>query len=461
MRAAYNGAPRFPAAEPVSVSQPSDRAFDVTHRGVFAIALPMTFAYLTTPLVGVISLGVVGQLGDPALVGGVSIGALIFDTVFLTFNFLRSGTTGLVAQAFGAGDREAIAATFARAFLLAVVIGLAMLALEAPIFAIAQHLIGGSAAVETATATYWHIRVFAAPMALANYVVLGWLIGLGRAGYGLALQLVLNSVNIVVSLVLVHGFGFGVAGVGWASLAAESVTTLLGLAMVARLVDRTALPNLAAVFDLTAFRRMIALNRDILIRSFALMFAFAVFTARSAAAGDVILAANEILMNLIILAAYFLDGLAAAAEQLTGRAIGARHRPAFDRAVTLAVMWGYVVAAGLTVLLLIAGGPIVDLMTTSAEVRATARGVLIWAALFPLAGTLAYQMDGVFIGATWSADMRNMMLLSLIIYLVAGWLLAIPFGIAGWWMALLIFLLARGLTLMWRARTRVGTAFGD
>jgi MATE family multidrug resistance protein len=173
----------------------------------------------------------------------------------------------------------------------------------------------------------------------------------------------------------------------------------------------------------------------------------------------VVLAANEILMNLVVLAAYFLDGLAAAAEQLTGRAIGARHRPAFQRAVRLTIGWGYAVGASLTLLLLLFGGAVVDLMTTSEPVRTAARSVLIWAALFPVAGTLAYQMDGVFIGATWSTDMRNAMLVSLAIYLVAGLLLGMMLGIVGWWLALLIFLLARGLTLLWRQSVRVRSAF--
>jgi MATE family multidrug resistance protein len=253
--------------------------------------------------------------------------------------------------------------------------------------------------------------------------------------------------------------GLGVAGVGWASFIAETTTTLLGIAIIWRLVDRAALPSRAEVLSRAEFGRMIALNRDILIRSFALLFAFAVFTSRSAAAGDVVLAANEILMNLIVLAAYFLDGLAAAAEQLTGRAIGARHRPAFDRAVRLTVGWGYVVGATLTLILLLFGGAVVDLMTTSEPVRGAAREVLIWAALFPLAGTLAYQMDGVFIGATWSADMRNMMLLSLVVYLAAGVLLGSAFGIVGWWAALIVFLLVRGFSLVWRRSVRIRSAF--
>ena len=443
------------------MSESSVRAFEVTHRSVFAIALPMTLAYLTTPLVGVVSLGVIGRLGDPALVGGVSIGGLIFDIVFLTFNFLRAGTTGLVAQAFGADDRRRVTATLYRALILAAGIGLAVLVLQGPLIVIAQRLIGGSDAVQAATRTYWDIRVLAAPLALANYVILGWLIGLGRAGYGLSLQILLNGLNIVLGIVLVHTFGFGVAGVGWASFVAETATALVGIGVIFRLSDRSTRPSRHEILDGKAFARMIAINRDIMIRSFALLFAFALFTARSAAAGDVILAANEILMNLIVLAAYFLDGLAAAAEQLAGRALGARYRPAFDRAVRLTVVWGYAIAAALSLLLWFAGGAIVDAMTTSEPVRATARQFLLWAALFPITGTLAYQMDGVFIGATWSVDMRNTMLLSLVIYLIAVWLLSSLFGITGLWIALLVFLMARGLTLVWRSRVRIGTAFPD
>ena len=185
---------------------------------------------------------------------------------------------------------------------------------------------------------------------------------------------------------------------------------LSGLVVVVRLSRGDPRPSVAAIADGRAFRRMIAVNRDIMIRSFALLFAFAFFTARSADAGDVVLAANEILVNLTIVAAYFLDGLAAAAEQFAGRAIGARHRPAFDRAMRLTIVWGYGVAAAASLFLLLAGPFLIDAMTTSASVRAAARGFLLFAALVPVAGTLAYQMDGIFIGATWSSDMRNMML---------------------------------------------------
>jgi MATE family multidrug resistance protein len=204
---------------------------------------------------------------------------------------------------------------------------------------------------------------------------------------------------------------------------------------------------------------MIAVNRDIMIRSFTLLFAFAFFTARSAAAGDVILAANEILLNLTIVAAFFLDGLASAAEQLAGRAVGARYRPAFERSFRLVVFWGLGVAALISVFLWFAGPAVVDAMTTSDSVRQAARMFLIWAALFPIVGTLAYQFDGIFIGATWSRDMRNMMLLSVLVYLVVWLCLAPLYGNHGLWIALLVFLGARSITLYWRMRRLLPLTF--
>lgn len=435
------------------------RPFEVTHRGILAIAVPMTLAFLTTPLVGVVNLGVIGQLGDAAMVGGVSIGALVFDIVFVTFNFLRTGTTGLVAQAYGAGDRREVAATFVRALILAISIGIVVLVLEGPLLWASLAAIGGSEAVQTATAHYWHVRVLAMPFALTNYVVLGWLIGRGHAGYGLFLQVVLNGLNMALSYLLVHEYGLGVAGVGWASATAETVTALVGGVVVLALMGEQRRLTRALILDGSAFRRMVAVNRDIMIRSFALLFAFGFFTARSAAAGDVILAANEILMNLIMLGAFFLDGMAAAAEQFAGRALGARYRPAFARALKLTVWWGFGIACFVSLVLWFGGTAIIDWMTTNDAVRAAGKNYLIYAALVPIAGTLAYQMDGIFIGATWSVDMRNMMLLSVAVYLIVWWLLTPPLGIDGLWIALLVFVAVRGATLLWRCFGRMAQAF--
>jgi len=207
--------------------------------------------------------------------------------------------------------------------------------------------------------------------------------------------------------------------------------------------------------------RLIAVNRDIMIRSFSLLFAFALFTRQGAQFGDVILAANAVLMHFFLIGGYFLDGLATAAEQLAGRAVGARYRPAFRRSVQLTLIWGFTLSLALTALYLLFGRQFIALMTTAPEVRATAETFLLWAALTPLAGVLAFQMDGVFIGATWSGDMRNMMLVSLAAYLAALALLIPALGNHGLWLALLFFLGVRGLSLFLRLRVREPDTFGE
>jgi len=437
------------------------RPFEVTHRGVLAIALPMTLAYLSTPLLGAVNTAVIGRLGDAALLGGLAIGAIIFDVVFTTFNFLRSGTTGFTAQAHGARDPSELQAVFWRALILALVAGLVVIALHDAILAAALSFMGGSDAVRGATTTYYKIRVLATPLALANYVILGWLIGRGRALLALILQSVLNGVNIILSVALVSGWGYGVAGVAWAAFAAESVTAVLGMVVVLRLSQTADRPDMARMLNLKAFRRMLSVNGDIMIRSFALLFAFAFFTSRSAAENDVVLAANQILITFFFVGSYFLDGLATAAEQFAGRAVGARYRPAFERSLALTIAWGFAVALVLSAVLWIAGSAIVAVMTTNEEVRVTALIYLPYAALTPIVGTLAFQMDGVFIGATWSRDMRNMMLLSVAIYLATWWMLAPILGVAGLWIALLAFLGARGLALLLICRRRIAPAFAE
>jgi len=435
------------------------KPFEVNHKSVLALAIPMTLAYVSTPVLGVVDTAVIGQLGVASLVGGIAIGALIFDAISTTFNFLRLGTTGLTAQAYGAGSMVTANATLARALILAALFGAVMMVLKAPIAATALALIGGSAAVKTAAQTYFEIRVLSAPVHLANFAILGWFLGLGKARTGLALQLCLNSINIALSVLFVIGLNWGVAGVAYATVVSETLTLLLGAYLVSRAAGRTQWPTLSGIFDRSAFAGMMAINRDIMIRSFVLLAGFAFFTARSADQGDTILAANAILEKFIMVSAFFLDGLATAAEQLAGRAVGARHRPAFDRTVRLTLLWSLACSSFLAVVLLTAGPTLLDLMTTAEEVRNTGRTYLFWAAVTPLFGVLAFQMDGIFIGATWSRDMRNMMLLSLAVFICAYYLLFPMFQNHGLWMALNVFLGVRGLSLAIVCRYRAQKTF--
>ncbi|MER8870024.1 MATE family efflux transporter [Mesorhizobium sp. M0814] len=459
-QAATESNTRLEQALPTEAHATEGRAFVVTNRSVLAIAVPMTLSYLTTPLLGIVDTAVVGQFGDAALLGGLAAGALIFDVVFTTFNFLRSGTTGLVAQAFGRGDALEEQAVFWRAVLIAVVAGVVLAALAPLVSTAGQWFIGAEPRVSAAMDVYIRIRMLAAPFSLINYAILGYVLGRGEGGLGLMLQLILNGINIALCFLLGLELGWGVAGVAWATVTGEFVAMLLGLAIVGRRF--WAAPRLPRhrVLDLPAFLRMMSLNRDIMIRSFSLLAAFALFTRQGAQFGTLTLAANAVLMNLFLVAGYFLDGFATAAEQLAGRAIGARAATAFDQAVRLTLLWGLGLAGAATLFFLLEGTDLVALITTATDVRAIADIYLPWAAFTALSGALAFQMDGVFIGATWSRDMRNMMLVSFLSFSAALLILAPAFGNHGLWAALHVFLLVRGFSLLAILRLRVRAVFG-
>ncbi len=432
------------AATPSAVPRP----FTVTNRLVFAVALPMTLAYLTTPLLGIVDTAVVGQMGDAALLAGLAAGAIVFDVVFSTFNFLRSGTTGLVAQAFGREDAQEEKAIFWRATLLAVVFGVILFLLGPLIAAAGQWFISGEPRVNEALGTYVLIRLVSAPIALINYVVLGYLLGRGEGPLALGFQLILNLGNIALSIYFGLTLGWGLEGVAWGTVAGETIAAVLGLTLVVRRFANLAPMRPGALRDMAALKAMMSLNRDIMIRSFVLLGAFALLARQGAQQGTLTLAANAVLMNFFLLAGYLLDGFAAAAEQLAGRAVGARWRPAFRDTVRLTALWGFLFAGVIAAIFLVFGDALIALMTTSDEVRAAAATYLPWAALTAVAGVLAFQMDGVFIGATWSSDMRNMMLLSFALYVVALLGLGALYGNHGLWAALHIFLWARGLSLL-------------
>ncbi|MEL6966112.1 MAG: MATE family efflux transporter [Pseudomonadota bacterium] len=419
----------------------------------------MTLAFLSTPLLGLADTAVIGQLGSAALLGGLAIGAILFDLLDGTFNFLRSSTAGFVAQAVGADDKDEQQAIFLLSLTIAIVCGLALVALAQPFLAVGLPLMGADGEVAKATRAYVEIRMLSAPLSLMNYAVLGWLLGLGRAGTGLAVQSVLNALNIGLSVLLGLHFGYGIEGVAWATVIAQAVVALLGLCLFVWITRGAKRPNWVAIFAVNRVLRLMVVNRDIMIRSFILMFAFAFFTAQGARFGETTLAANAVLMQFFLISGYFLDGLATAAEQLVGRAIGANYRPAFDRAVALTILWGFVLAGIATALFYLAGPFLIDLLTTNEAVRAEARIYLIWAALTAVIGVLAFQMDGVFIGATWSVEMRNMMLVSLVAYLAVWWLATPSLGNHGLWLALEVFLGARGISLYARVPAKARAAF--
>jgi MATE family multidrug resistance protein len=422
---------------------------ELTHRAVLGIAIPVMISNVTTPLLGVVDTAVIGRIPDPAYIGAVAVGSLIFTFVFWAFGFLRMGTTGLTAQAFGAGDRAEVAASLGRALLIAAVVGAGLLLVQWPIREAAFGLLDGSASVEGFARGYFDVRIWAAPATLANYALLGWFIGLGRTGVALVLQLVLNVANIGLDVLFVLGFGWGVQGVALGTLLAEMIAAAAGIALAARHLRAFGGPApLARVLIAAKLERTFAVNADIMIRSLALIAVFVWFVSHGAAQGDVILAANTVLLNFIAVAAFFIDGIAFAAETLVGRAIGAAHRAGLVAAVRIATLWAAAIAALMTLVLLVFGPALIDFLTVAPEARAAARTYLPWTAFVPVLGVWAFVLDGVFIGATRTAEMRNAMLLTLAIYLAAWWLLQ-PFGNHGLWAAFYVSYFARAGTLLY------------
>lgn len=416
----------------------------VTHRRVLTLAVPMTLSQLTTPLLGFVGTTAIGRLGDPALLGAMALGGVVFGFVFWTFGALRMATTGLTAQAIGRRDPAESDRVLARALMLAAVLGTALVLCQKPIGTVAAALAGGSPAVTAALLRYFSIRIFAAPFTLANYAILGSVLGRGRAGWGLALQAGINLLNVALTVALVGGFGLGIAGAAFATLGAEAGGVLLGLAALIRLGARPWTVERAALIQRQALWRMLAVNRDVMLRTAALMAAFSLFAALGARAGDVTLAVNAVLENVFLIGGYFLDGFATAAETLCGQALGAGRSRSFRDAARLCIWWSIGFGILLSVLFWVGGTRFIAVMSTSPDVRAGAAAFLPYAMLTPAFGALAFAFDGIYIGATWSAPMRNLMLAAFAIYLLT--LLGLrPLGNAGLWMALLAFLVARGV----------------
>jgi MATE family multidrug resistance protein len=425
----------------------SGQAETISHRRVLAIAVPIMLSNVTEPLIGAVNTAVVGQIPDPALIGAIALGALVFSLIYSAFGFLRLATGGLTAQATGAADKDELAAIFFRALMIAGGCGVAVILISPLVSALAFALLEGSAEVERHARQYFSIRVFSVPFGLANYCLLGWFIGQGKAKTAFAIQIFLNVANMALDALFVLGFGMTSDGVAYGTLIAETSAALLGLEIARREFQRMRLGfERARVFDRQRLVRTLAINRDIMIRSLSLVFAFSWFMARSAKLGDVPLAANAVLMHFFEVSAFLIDGFAYASETLVGQAIGARDRKRFDAAVWLTSIWAGVVGLLCAAAIAVFGPQFIDVMTVAPEVRLYARDFVILVALTPLIGTVCFQYDGIFTGATQTADMRNMMIVSLAIFLAAWALLEPAYGNHGLWMTMIVFFVARGVT---------------
>ncbi len=420
----------------------------VWHRRVWRLAGPIIVSNLTIPLLGAVDTAMVGHLEHAYYLGAVAIGAMIFNFLYWGFAFLRMGTTGFTAQAHGAEDADEVQATLARALILAVAGAAAILALQGPVIAAAMALMDASPEVERHARAYYAIRIWGAPAALATTAMLGWFLGIQNARACLYLQVAINGLNIVLDLVFVLGLGMAVEGVALATVIAEYAGLALGLAMIRATLGRLGgRLTRASVLDPARFGRMIAINRDIFLRTMCVISALAYLTAQGARMGDVVLAANAVLLNMVTLTSFALDGFANAAQALVGRAVGAGDRAAYRGAVRASSLWAAVTAAAFAAAYAALGALIVDALSGVDEVRAAARAVMPWMIAGPLVWVWGYQLDGIFFGATRGREMRNAMFVSLAAYLAAVEVFRPLLGNHGLWLAFTVLMAVRGLTL--------------
>ncbi len=418
------------------------------HRRTWRLAGPLMLTNVSVPLLGLVDTAVMGRLPGPQYLGAVAVGALIFNFVYAGLNFLRMGTTGLTAQSLGRREPDEVRGWLARAAVLALGLGLALIAMQALILQAALVAADPSRLVRPLIESYFAIRIWSAPAALMNFALLGWFFGIQNTRAGLITQVAMNGANIVLDIWFVLGLGWGVEGVAWATLLSEVGAVGLGLALarrdLARLGGHWDVPR---IFDGIRFRRMVRVNRDIFIRSLCLQASFFTFTAVGARMGDTVLAVNAVLLNFQFFMGYALDGFANAVEALAGEAVGARNQGDFRTAVRTTGLWALLFAAAFGAVYLFFGGVIVDILTTVPEVRAAARDYLPWLVALPLVSVWSFQFDGIYIGSTWSAEMRNGMIASLAVFAAALAVLVPQLDNHGLWLAFLVFMATRGLTL--------------
>ncbi len=396
---------------------------------------------------------VIGNLGNPSLLGAIAVGGMIFSFLYWGFGFLRMGTTGLVAQAQGAGDHHEVKAAFFRALAVGVLIGLTLVLLQIPIIQLALNLIEGSEPVESAAMTYFEIRIWGAPLSLSYLAILGYLLGQQDTRSILFIQLLLNCTNILLDLVFVLGFDLGVSGVAAATVISELIALLVGGYIVLnrmKKVNHGLSVSRDQLVNPTALKRMFVVNRDIMIRTLCLIFAFAWFTNEGARSGDVLLAANAILMQFVSFSAFFLDGFALAAESLVGNAVGAANKKLLKNTINISTQLAFFTALVVSILIAVSGAVFIDVLTNIAEVRLMAREFLPWVIAAPVVSIWCYLLDGIFIGATRTAEMRNAMIISLMGYLLGWWILTdavMDLGNHGLWASLMLYFVLRGMTL--------------
>lgn len=422
------------------------------HKKILRLAIPIILANASAPLLGLADTATIGQTGEAVDLAAIALATIVFSFVYWGFGFLRMGTTGFVAQADGANDRQEVLAVLFRSILLGAGIGLILISLQFFIGNVSVWMMSSSDEVKELVKTYFYIRIWGAPATLVTYVLLGAFIGLGWTKELLWVQLLLNGVNIVLNITFVVGFNMGVSGIALGTLLAEWIALFFAWFLLRKRLDiKYPIHQIKelwqTIINRTKITAIFKVNADIMIRTFALLSGFAWFANQGAKFGDATLAANHVLLQFVSLSAFFLDGFAHVSEMLSGKMIGAKDKAGFFKQFKDSTQ-----LAGISALILGSGvvlfSPwLIGLMTKEVEVQLIAERQTVYAGIYILVSFVAFQLDGVFIGATQSKEMRNASLFSLLILILVGTVFTDQLGNDGLWMSFIVYVFVRGVSL--------------
>ena len=421
----------------------------INDRRVAQIALPMMLSNITVPLLGFFDTAVIGQLGEPELIAALGLGSILISTLYWLCGFLRMGTTGLTAQAKGEDNPREVVQILIRGVLIGVFLGILILLISLPIFRIFFLISPAEPSVEAHALTYVEIRVFSAPIAIANITLIGWLIAMERALRVFFIQFFVNILNLSLSMLLVLTWDYGIEGVAYATLISEVFGFFLSLIMCRNVIDYQSNFSVKGIFNPTKWMNLFSINFNIFLRSLLLEMVFLSFVFWGASFGTIVQAANQILIQFLHIFSYTLDGFAFSAEVLVGISYGRKKLNDLRKSVLLCTRWAAITALGLSLIVFFFGSGFIDLMTTSAEVVKIANEYLLWITLAPTLSFLAYIMDGVFLGSTHTVAMRKAMLIATVFYFSIAIILSSVYQNHGLWLSLSLFLIARALTLFY------------
>jgi MATE family multidrug resistance protein len=427
---------------------------NILNKKILNLAIPNIITNITVPLLGMVDLAIVGHIGDEKHIGAIALGTMIFNLIYWNFGFLRMGTSGFTAQAYGANDTKEALRILVRGCAIAIAIAFFLILLQSPIGWLSGKLIKGTEETINLALSYFYIRIWAAPATLGLYVLKGWFIGMQNAKYPMITAITLNIVNIVFSLIFAVHLKMGIRGVAIGTVLAQYSGLIIAIILWFKKYGELKKDiDLKSSLNLKAMKAFFKVNGDIFFRTLCLVAVFTFIPAISASMGDRILAVNTLLMQLFTLFSYIMDGFAYAGEALVGKYVGAKDNTSLQKSIRLLLRWGFIITAAFTIIYLFWGRNILSLLTNNKDIIDSAMEYIVWSLLVPICGFAAFLFDGIYIGATASKTMRNTMYIATTIFFGLYFLLINPLGNNGLWIAFLFYLAFRG-GLLWIMSTK-------